>query len=213
MIIEARGLKKWYGSIQILDNIDLNIKKGSTTAIVGPSGSGKSTLLNILGTLETADEGSLLLFGSPVTPQEIPRLRNHRIGFVFQSFNLLEDFSTQENVEIPAWIDRRQVDGVELLKWVGLESKKDIPVKWLSGGEKQRVTIARALCNNPDLILADEPSGNLDRENAANIHTLLLNTAKQLGKSVIVVTHNRELAEQCDVVLTLKQGKLWTSLS
>lgn len=213
MIIEAKGLKKMYGPVMILDDIDLTIKQGSTTAIVGPSGSGKSTLLNILGTLEKADSGELFLFGKKVTPSQVNLLRNRHIGFIFQSFNLLEDLSTLENVEMPAWIGRKQVDGRELLKWVGLEDKQHLPTKFLSGGEKQRVTIARALCNNPELLLADEPSGSLDRENAKMIHALLLKTAKDLGKSLIVVTHNQDLAAECDSILTLNQGKLWTSSS
>lgn len=211
MILRATHLKKTFGPTTILDGADLEVKKGEAVAIVGPSGVGKSTLLNILGTLDTADSGTLELFGKSIDAHSHHLLRNQKIGFVFQSFNLLEDFTALENVLVPSWIGRKTVDGRKLLRWVGLEEVEQRLAKKLSGGEKQRVTIARALCNNPDLILADEPSGNLDGENAALVHDLLINAAKELGKSLIVVTHNRELAVRCDRTLTLKHGKLWTS--
>lgn len=214
--VVARGVKKSFThptQIDLLTSIDLEVESGETVAIVGASGEGKSTLLQILATLESSSGGELELLGQKVPGLNLPRFRNRHIGFVFQSFHLLDDESALSNVLLPAWIGRRRGESprrraLELLDEVGLSHRVHFPVKLLSGGERQRVAIARALCNDPDLLFADEPSGNLDHANSQAIHDLLLSCAKRRGKTLVIVTHNRTLADRCDRSYTLCAGRL-----
>lgn len=213
-ILTAKNLKKIFAQparCEILKDVSLTVHEGETVAIMGPSGVGKSTLLHILGTLDNPSSGTLEIAGRDALGDASTLLRNEHIGFIFQNYNLLDEYSVFDNVLMPAKIGRKgdQEEGVkQLLEKVGLSEHSKHLAKLLSGGEKQRVAIARALCNNPDLILADEPSGNLDDTNSARIHDLLISSAKELGKALIVVTHNFELAKQCDLVYTLHDGHL-----
>lgn len=218
-ILKAVDISKCFtypAELTILDAISLDLYHGQSVAIMGPSGEGKSTLLQILGTLDTATKGTLTIADKPVTKQIAPMLRNRHIGFIFQSFNLLEEYTVLQNVLMPAFIGGKNVKkgskhylrGLELLAKVGLSHRASYMTKLLSGGEKQRVAIARALCNDPDIILADEPTGNLDHATSKNIHQLLIECTTHLNKALIVVTHNRGLAERCDRTLYLSAGKL-----
>lgn len=218
-ILSAVNIKKRFhypNEIEILKGINLDLYPGQSIAIVGSSGEGKSTLLQILGTLEAAHSGELFIAGKSVTTAQAPLLRNKHIGFIFQSFNLLEDYSVLQNVLMPGLIANQPVHknsaaharGIALLEKVGLQHRIDFTTKLLSGGEKQRACLARALLNDPEIILADEPSGNLDHENSKRIHELLLEPVKTLNKSLIVVTHDQELANLCDRKLRLCDGYL-----
>ncbi|MDR3623913.1 MAG: ABC transporter ATP-binding protein [Chlamydiales bacterium] len=201
---------------RLFSHVSLEVKECDTIAIMGASGEGKSTLLHILGTLEYATSGSLKIAGKIVSKRNAPQIRNTHIGFVFQSFHLLEDYTVLENILMPAKIAKNDTRAgsstykraFSLLEDVGLSSKAYSSSKLLSGGEKQRIAIARALCNNPELILADEPSGNLDHANSEHIHELLLNLAKKHNKGVIVVTHDLELAGLCDRTYVLQNQQL-----
>ncbi len=207
MILKAKKIYKSYPKVPVLSGVSLEIKAGDTLAICGRSGEGKTTLLHILGTLEEPDSGEIEIAGQPLTRSNAANLRNQQIGFVFQAYNLLEDFTTLENVLMPARIARQPVNrekGLDLLKLVGLEERADFPAKLLSGGERQRAAIARALCNNPNLILADEPTGNLDRANAKKIAEILIS----LKKTLILVTHDLELASLCQKRYVLNNGNL-----
>jgi len=213
-ILKATHLKKAFRSpqyVDVLSDISLEVEEGESIAITGRSGEGKTTLLHILGTLEPFDSGELLIAGQPFNASEAPRLRNQRIGFVFQAFNLLEDFSALENVLMPSRIARKPMNrarGLELLALVGLESRADFPTKLLSGGERQRVAIARALANNPDLLFADEPSGNLDRATADAIGNLLFDLVRTHRKTLILVTHDTDLSSRCTKKYILSGGIL-----
>lgn len=218
-VVKASGIHKtFYAStpVEVLKGISLEVEKGETIAIMGKSGEGKSTLLHILGTLETACKGELEICGISADSSSFNTLRNQHIGFIFQAYNLLDDYTTLDNVLMPAKIARKETHAksaayaraLELLDKVGLSTRANFFTKLLSGGERQRAAIARALMNDPDLILADEPSGNLDRSNSASIHDLLIRTAKELNKSLIVVTHDLELASLCDRKFHLKNGQL-----
>lgn len=214
MILRAKQISKSYRSPQkvtVLSEISLDLDLGESIAICGRSGEGKTTLLHILGALEKADSGSIEIAGIPLTLFNASSLRSEHIGFIFQSYNLLEDFSVLENILMPLRIARRFPDqrhALDLLAAVGLEERAHFPAKLLSGGERQRAAIARALCNNPDLILADEPSGNLDQANAERIGSLLFSLVKQHGKSLILVTHDASLARLCDHQYLLSNGHL-----
>lgn len=219
IILQAKSLKKAFYSpkhIDILTGIDLTVHRGDTLAIMGRSGQGKSTLLQILGTLDSPCSGTLEIDGTLITRFNKSRIRNKKLGFVFQSFHLLDDYTALENVLMPAKIGRQSTNkGSEaylraeaLLEHVGLADRIHYNTKLLSGGEKQRVAIARAFCNDPDIIFADEPSGNLDKQTSDHIHELLLSYAQQNGKTVIVVTHNTDLAHLCNKRLELFQGQL-----
>lgn len=214
MILVAKGLKKAYRSpqpVEVLSDVSLSMQRGESIAICGRSGEGKTTLLHILGTLEAPDSGTLEIDGILSTRSLASAVRRRSIGFVFQSYNLLEDFSAIENVLMPAKIIRRYAsrqEGLELLASVGLSHRADFPVKLLSGGERQRVAIARALCNEPSLILADEPSGNLDAANAIAVGDLLLSLVREKNKSLILATHDTRLASLCGKTYHLTQGKL-----
>lgn len=219
MIIIAKKLCKSFSSpsiVHVLKEIDLEIKEATAVAIMGKSGEGKSTLLHILGTLEKPTSGELLLCGQSIDSVPLAPLRNHHIGFIFQSYNLLDDYTVLENILMPAKIARLPTHSKSpshqrarmLLAKVGLSSRADFLAKLLSGGEKQRVAIARALLNNPELILADEPSGNLDHINSQTVHQLLLQLTRDEGKTLVVVTHDPELASLCDRTYLLKDGRL-----
>ena len=213
-ILVAKNLTKTFFQptrCDILKEVSLTVHEGETVAIMGPSGVGKSTLLHILGTLDSPSSGSLEISGKNALGDLSTLLRNQYIGFIFQSYNLLDEYTALDNVLMPAKIARKgdqEAAAKKLLENVGLASHAGHLAKLLSGGEKQRVAIARALCNNPDLILADEPSGNLDDTHSTRIHDLLISSAKDLNKALIVVTHNFELAKQCDKIYTLHDGHL-----
>ncbi len=203
-------------TVEVLKAISLDVYPGESVAIMGASGEGKSTLLQILGTLEAPTSGELFIAGKSVSTHASPTLRNKHIGFVFQGFNLLDDYSVLQNVMMPALIagesihknGAAHVRASALLEKVGLTPRAHFATKLLSGGEKQRVALARALCNDPEILLADEPSGNLDHETSSRIHELLLHSVKELNKSLIVVTHDKALAELCDRKLILCDGHL-----
>jgi len=216
MILKAKHLSKSYDlKAEIIKDVSLEVKKGESIAIIGPSGAGKSTLLHLLGTLETPTFGSLEIMGKFANAATCAFLRNQHIGFVFQNFNLLEESSVLENILMPAKIARMNTQNdseahnraLHLIEQVGLQDHIHQLAKSLSGGEKQRAAIARAFCNEPDLILADEPSGNLDEGNSALIHDLLLSAAKN-KKALIVVTHSEALAKLCDRRYRISDGIL-----
>lgn len=213
-MLKAQGLKKSYGSLQVLKGIDVQVNKGEMVAIVGASGAGKSTLLHILGTLDTPDSGSMWLKEKDVFKQsstELARFRSESIGFVFQFHNLLPEFSALENVMIPGLISGRDEKQVrarakELLVKLGLNERQEHKPSELSGGEQQRTAVARALINSPQLILADEPSGNLDSKTARELHELFLQLKSELQQTFIIVTHNNELAAMADRKIELADG-------
>lgn len=216
MIIEAKGLTKSYGSLPVLKGIDIAVKKAEIVAIVGASGAGKSTLLHLLGTLDTPDSGSIRIREQEVEQlrgDALARFRNKHIGFIFQFHQLLPEFSAIENVCMPAWIGGQSIQesgrrALELLDMLGIADRGTHKPSALSGGEQQRVAIARALMNRPDLVLADEPSGNLDSENAGLLHKHLFDLRKELNQTFIIVTHNTELADLADRKITMKDGKI-----
>ncbi len=216
MIIEVKGLYKSYQKIQVLRGVDLSVKEAEIVSITGASGSGKSTLLHIIGALETPDSGDVFLnqkkiFSLP--SQEIAKVRNQDIGFVFQFHHLFPEFSAIENVCIPGYIAKRPPKEVKqraeaLLDFLGLSGRQDHKPSEMSGGEQQRVAIARALINDPAVILADEPSGNLDDEATLEIHRLFFRLRDEFGQTFVVVTHDRNLADMADRKFILKEGHL-----
>ncbi|MDP1834757.1 MAG: ABC transporter ATP-binding protein [Chlamydiales bacterium] len=221
-ILEADDLHKAFyhpTKVTLLQGINLRVSRGETVAIMGRSGEGKSTLLHVLGTLEPPCRGQITIAGLSASAMNRSQLRSRHIGFVFQSFHLLEDYTVLENVLMPARIDRHRtakgsaayLRACQLLERVGMSGRMDFNTKLLSGGEKQRVSLARALCNNPDLIFADEPSGNLDKDNSRKIHELLMSLAAEDGKAVVIVTHDPELAALCSTRYRLTDGVLVAS--
>ena len=214
MIIEAKGIHKSFGNLEVLKGIDFCADAHEIVAIMGPSGAGKSTLLQILGTLSTPDSGSLQIDGEDVLRLKGDRLaafRGRRIGFVFQAHHLLPEFSAVENVLIPALIagvpmKEARAKAVRLLGDVGLEARLDHKPAELSGGEQQRVAIARALVNDPAVLFADEPTGNLDSATKQEIHRLFFALREKWGQTIIIVTHDPELAALCDRTLTMRDG-------
>ncbi|MEI8364985.1 MAG: ABC transporter ATP-binding protein [Parachlamydiaceae bacterium] len=219
VILRAKSIYKAFYTpilVQILNGIDLEIRRGETVAIMGRSGEGKSTLLQVLGTLDTPCQGTLEIDGTLVTRFNKSRIRSEKLAFIFQSFYLLEDYTALDNVLMPARIARKKTSrgspayqrACDLLEQVGLADRMHHSAKLLSGGEKQRTAIARALCNNPDIILADEPSGNLDRETAVHIHNLLLDFATSQNKTLIIVTHDPNLAALCSTTYRLHERTL-----
>ncbi len=210
MTLEAFEISKSFEhpeKVVVLKNITLKVEAGRSVAIMGASGEGKSTLLHILGTLEAPTSGTLLISGEKLPTD---KLRNQKIGFVFQSFNLLDDYTVLQNVLMPALIGGFEAKerALKLLARVGLSHRATFAAKLLSGGEKQRAAIARALINNPDIILADEPSGNLDHTTSIMIHNLLLDCVREEGKALVVVTHDETLANLCDKTYHLINGEL-----
>ena len=210
----AENIHKSYDSLEVLKGIDLHVQKGEIVSIVGVSGAGKSTLLHILGTLDNPDTGKILLSGKEITTlsnKRIAGFRNRHIGFVFQFHNLLPEFTALENVCIPGFIAGIKEEevyrkGEDLLEKLGLGPRKDHKPSELSGGEQQRTAVARALINNPDIIFADEPSGNLDSKNAKELHNLLLKLREDFGQTFVIVTHNPKLAKLADRILEIKDG-------
>lgn len=218
-ILQAKDIRKSFfypAQVNVLNGVCLDLFGGESIAIMGASGQGKSTLLHLLGTLEAPCSGELIIQGQKVSRNNAARIRNHQIGFVFQTFNLLDDYTAFQNVLMPAFIAGQNIQkgsdaylrSLKLLDHVGLTHRAYFSTKLLSGGEKQRVAIARALCNDPPILLADEPSGNLDQNTSDHIHQLLLNCSKNLNKGLIVVTHNSAFADLCDRVLYLHNGFL-----
>lgn len=213
-MLETTGIQKRYGNLQVLKNINLKVEQGEIVAIVGASGAGKSTLLHILGTLDKPDQGKVIIRGTDVfgqTQKNLAAFRNKSIGFVFQFHNLLPEFSALENVIIPGIISGRKDDEVRkkassLLEMLGLSARMDHKPSELSGGEQQRAAVARALINSPDLILADEPSGNLDSKNAVDLHNLFFQLRKDLNQTFIIVTHNQDLSSMADRRVEIKDG-------
>lgn len=216
MLIRLEEISKHYGDLKVLDNISLTLNKGEIVAIVGASGAGKSTLLNILGTLDTPDKGSYLFDQTNVFSLKstgLSKFRNEKIGFIFQFHHLLNEFTALENVCIPGYISRKPASEVvarakELLEMLGLKDKINSKPKQLSGGEQQRVAVARALINNPAIVLADEPSGNLDSANAKELHQLFFKLRDEFQQTFVIVTHNDELANMADRKLVIKDGKI-----
>lgn len=218
-MIQAKNIYKNYGNLQVLKGVNINIKKGEIVSIVGASGAGKTTLLQILGTLDKAsqkDDFQLLINETDINnlnDKALAKFRNEHIGFIFQFHQLLPEFTALENVCLPAFIKgTKKTDAEkrakELLDFLGLTNRYNHKPNELSGGEQQRVAVARALVNNPDLIFADEPSGNLDSESAENLHNLFLKLRNQFGQTFIIVTHNEELANMADRKLTMVDGNI-----
>ena len=215
MIIQAKGIVKSFGDLKVLRGIDFQVDKSEVVSIMGASGAGKSTLLQILGTLSTPDAGSLEIDGTDVlhlSGNELSAFRNRRIGFVFQFHHLLPEFNALENVMIPAFIAGRsdkdaKAAATRLLKDMGLADKMGHRPSELSGGEQQRVAIARALINEPAILFADEPSGNLDSRTKAEIHQLFFDLRRDYGQTIVIVTHDPDLAGMCDRSLFMRDGQ------
>ncbi|GAB4147814.1 MAG: ABC transporter ATP-binding protein [Bacteroidia bacterium] len=215
-IINAENIGKSYGTLQVLKGVSLNIEKGEVVSIVGASGAGKTTLLTILGTLDKPDNGGLLIDGQDITrmnSRQIAAFRNKHIGFVFQFHHLLPEFTALENVCMPAFIAgtpklEAENRATELLDMLGLSDRKEHKPAELSGGEQQRVAVARALINKPAVVFADEPSGNLDSASALNLHRLFFELREKMGQTFVIVTHNEELANMADRKLIMKDGRI-----
>lgn len=218
-MIRAKQIHKSYDDLHVLKGVDLDIPKGEIVSIVGASGAGKTTLLQILGTLDLPDKknGSTLQVNNTdiysLSARNLSRFRNENIGFIFQFHQLLPEFTALENVCIPAYIRRTprnkaEARGRELLEFLGLSAREDHKPAELSGGEQQRVAVARSLINNPGVIFADEPSGNLDSESAENLHKLFFDLRREFGQTFVIVTHNEELADMADRKLTMVDGNI-----
>jgi lipoprotein-releasing system ATP-binding protein len=213
-LLVAKDIWKQYGTVPVLKGVSLDLSKGELVSIVGPSGAGKSTLLYIVSSLEKADKGQIIFEGVSIDQlnnQQLAQFRNTRIGFVFQFHHLLPEFTAIENIAIPGWIGKQDKKAVakkalELLDYLGLADKQDKKPHQLSGGEQQRIAVARALINQPAIIFADEPTGNLDSENAHAMHELFLRLKKEMNQSFLIVTHNEALAALSDRTLTMKDG-------
>lgn len=215
-MIELQGITKSFGSLQVLKGIDLTIDKGEVVSIVGPSGAGKTTLLQIMGTLDKPDTGRILLNGTEINrlkERELAAFRNREIGFVFQFHQLLPEFTALENVTIPALIQgvssgEAHRRAVEMLEFMGLSERASHKPAELSGGEKQRVAVARALINHPSVVLADEPSGSLDTHNKEELHRLFFELRDKLGQTFVIVTHDEGLASQTDRTIHMLDGRI-----
>lgn len=215
-MIKAVNIHKSYGDLGVLKGVDLEVEKAEVVSVMGASGAGKTTLLQILGTLESADRGQIFFNEEEVSSfgrNRMNQFRNQHLGFIFQFHHLLPEFTAQENVAIPGLISRMAKqssmnNAAELLDFMGLNDRLDHKPSALSGGEQQRVAIARALMNRPDLVLADEPTGNLDSHNANDIHLLFNQIREEFGTSFIIITHNKELALKADRLIEMSDGKL-----
>ena len=217
-MINLKDIHKSFGNLEVLRGIDLHIEKGEIVSIVGPSGAGKTTLLQIMGTLDRPTSGTVELCGMDVGrmgQKELARFRNRKIGFVFQQHQLLNEFTAEENVLIPAYIAKKGrkealARAAELLGFLGLAARKDPKPLELSGGEQQRVAVARALVNNPDIIFADEPSGSLDTKNKEELHKLFFDLRERYGQTFVIVTHDEALARQTDRTIHMRDGLIVT---
>lgn len=215
-MLSARNIRKSYGSLEVLRSVDFEISRGEIVSIVGSSGAGKSTLLHILGTLDRPDSGSILLEGQAVETlkgRQLAAFRNRHIGFVFQFHHLLPEFTALENVCIPGWIAGRKKkevmqEATELLEILGLGERISNKPHQLSGGEQQRVAVARALINRPSIIMADEPTGNLDSARARGLHELFMDLRNRYQQTFLIVTHNEELSQLSDRVVHMKDGRM-----
>ncbi len=213
-MLRGKNLHKSYQGVEILKGVDIEIPTNSVSTVVGASGAGKSTLLHLLGTLDTPDSGEIELNGkiiSKLKTKELDKLRNSELGFIFQFHNLLPEFTALENVTIPALIGKKDLkeankDAIELLDLLGLKEKINNHPSEMSGGEQQRVAVARALINKPSIIFADEPSGNLDSKNAKELHELFFRLKENLKQTFVIVTHNNELAQMSDHKFEMKDG-------
>ena len=213
-MIDIKEVTKSFGNLQVLKGINLHINKGEMVSIVGPSGAGKTTLLQIIGTLDKPDSGNIIIEGTDVShlsTKKLSEFRNQHIGFVFQFHQLLPEFTAIENIMIPAFIagvsrNKAKERAEELLALMGLSDRADHKPNQLSGGEKQRVAVARALVNNPAVVLADEPSGSLDSKNKAELHQLFFELRDKLGQTFVIVTHDEELAKLTDRTIHMKDG-------
>jgi len=215
-MINAKNIHYSYGNLKVLKGVDLDIEKGEFVSIVGASGAGKTTLLQLLGTLDKIQEGSLTINKKEtknLSEKELSRFRNQEIGFVFQFHNLLNEFTALENICLPAYLNgtpkkEAKRKALELLNLLNLTDRSEHKPDELSGGEQQRVAVARALINSPSILLADEPSGNLDSKNANELHKLLLKLNKERSQTIVVITHNKELAKLAKRTLEIKDGKI-----
>lgn len=212
-MLTAKNIFKNYGDLKVLNNISLEIKASEVVSIVGASGAGKSTLLHILGTLDTPDQGEVILDNTNITSlnsNQLSKLRNEKIGFVFQFHNLLSELTAFENICLPAWVGKKEAENnaTELLKTLNIYDRKDHYPSQLSGGEQQRVAVARALINKPKIVFADEPSGNLDTKNAEELHKLFFEIRNKYDCSIVIITHNLELARRSDRIIELKDGQI-----
>lgn len=218
-MIKASNIHKSFGSLEVLKGVDLHIKKGEIISVVGASGAGKTTLLQILGTLDLADKGlkSILQIDgidiNGLSEKELAKFRNEHIGFIFQFHQLLPEFTALENICIPAFIKKvpkpeAEKRAKELLAFLGLSNRENHKPNELSGGEQQRVSVARALMNNPSIVFADEPSGNLDSEGADKLHKLFFDLRDKFGQTFVIVTHNEDLADMADRKLVMVDGKI-----
>lgn len=215
-MLEAKNIFKNYQQLQVLKGVDIHVNQGEVVSIVGSSGAGKSTLLHILGTLDAADSGEIILNNqklSALTGNKLASFRNKNIGFVFQFHHLLPEFTALENVCIPGWVaskKKQEVENraIELLTILGLQHRLQNKPNQLSGGEQQRVAVARALINNPSIVMADEPTGNLDSANAKELHQLFINLRQQFNQAFLIVTHNEELAKMSDRIVHMKDGRV-----
>jgi len=215
-MLTATNIYKRYDHLTVLKGVDISIQQGEIVSIVGSSGAGKSTLLHILGTLDKADKGEIILNGQHIetmSSRKLSAFRNKKIGFVFQFHHLLPEFTALENVCIPGWIggDKKKdvvIRATQLLKTLGLADRLENKPQQLSGGEQQRVAVARALINSPSIIMADEPTGNLDSTNAKELHELFIDLRNQFNQTFLIVTHNEELAKMSDRILQMKDGKI-----
>ena len=213
-MIQLKNITKSFGSLQVLRGIDLSVEEGQVVSIVGPSGAGKTTLLQIMGTLDKADSGQVIINGqdiSALNQKKLSRFRNKHLGFVFQFHQLLPEFTALENIMIPAFIggaDKKEAEerARELLQFMGLADRATHKPNELSGGEKQRVAVARALVNHPDIIMADEPSGSLDSQNKEELHKLFFDLRDKYGQTFIIVTHDESLATLTDRTIHMKDG-------
>ena len=215
-MLEARKIKKSYGSLQVLKEVDLTINKGEIVSIVGSSGAGKSTLLHIVGTLDSPDKGEVLLNGKRIdnlAGKALANCRNKNIGFIFQFHHLLPEFTALENVCIPGWIagnkrTETEKKAAKLLETLGLQNRLQNKPNQLSGGEQQRVAVARALINDPLIVMADEPTGNLDSANGRDLYKLFIELRDKFQQTFLIVTHNEELAQMGDRVVVMKDGRI-----
>jgi lipoprotein-releasing system ATP-binding protein len=215
-VIEGKGIVKNYGNLRVLKGVDIHIKKGEVVAITGKSGAGKSTLLHILGTLDQSDEGTILFDDHDISKynnKELAKFRNSKIGFIFQFHYLLPEFTALENVCIPGFIAKRPENEVieeakKLLDYLGLTDRMQHKPGALSGGEQQRVSVARALINKPSVIFADEPSGNLDIQSSQELHSLIFKLRNDFNQTFVLVTHNTDLAKMSDRCLEMRDGQI-----